>query len=200
MEPYRSIFDKIYEETNNLKGPTVIAVSGAYTSGKTIFANGLSEYFNARGVPTQILHYDDFHFPLPSVTWEPENSDGEVEAFYHRAFNAEKLLSEVLKPLRENHDLKKTVKGLNWSTGLYENDVPVNIDGNTIVILEGALLFRADLPPYFDYKIFLEIDEAEILKRGAARDVPQMGEWILEKYKNRVIKTKVSSILPKSIF
>lgn len=79
------------------------------------------------------------------------------------------------------------MEGLNWSTGLYEHEIPVDIDEDTVVLIEGVLLYRPWLIPYFEYKIFLDINKTEILSRGEIRDVPRSGKWILNKYKTRYI-------------
>ena len=187
IKPYDQIFSQIYGEIKKFKKPLIVGVSGAYTSGKTTFTKCLSDYLIAQGAQTQVLHYDDFHRPLPSITWEPNDPSSEVDVFFTGAFDAEKLVNEVLAPLRKKNHLKTIVKGLNWETGLYDNAVQVDINRDTIVLIEGMLLFRAGLMPYFDYKIFLEINETEILNRGTIRDVPHVGAWILEKYKTRYI-------------
>lgn len=81
MKQYEQIFSKIYGEIRVINKPLIIGISGVYTSGKTTFTKGISEYFNTQGVKTQILHYDDFHYPLSSITWEPGDLADEVEAF-----------------------------------------------------------------------------------------------------------------------
>ncbi|GIO99913.1 hypothetical protein J14TS5_49990 [Paenibacillus lautus] len=53
------------------------------------------------------------------------------------------------------------MEGLNWSTGLYEHEIPVDIDEDTLVPIEGVLLYRPWLIPYFDYKIFLDINKTK---------------------------------------
>lgn len=187
MQQYDLIFSKIYKELKNKKKPLIVGISGAYTSGKTIFTENLSQYFIAQGVQTQILHYDDFHRPLSSTTWEPNDLASEVNVFYNTSFDARRLIKEVLAPLKEKDHLKKVVKGLNWKTGLYDNTVPIDISENTIVLIEGMLLFQSTLIPFFNYKIFLEINETEIRYRGKTRDVPLFGEWILDKYETRYL-------------
>lgn len=54
-------------------------------------------------------------------------------------------------------------------------------------MLEGVLLFLPPLLHYLDYKIFLDIPPAEMLRQGEIRDIPQFGNAILDKYKTRYI-------------
>ncbi len=68
------------------------------------------------------------------------------------------------------------MEGLNWSTGLYEHEIPVDIDEDTVVLIEGVLLYRPWL-----------INKTEILSRGEIRGVSRSGKWILNKYKTRYI-------------
>lgn len=187
MEQYTAIFARIYKAIKDEDGPIIVGISGAYTSGKTMFTKGLSEYLTELGIQTQIIHYDDFHNPLMSISWDTGNQDSEIDAFYSRAFNTQKLIDEVLNPLTNKRILNTTIKGLNWGTGLYENAVRLAINEQTVTILEGALLFQPQLIPYLSYRIFLDVDESEILRRGEIRDVPKSGVGILEKYKMRYL-------------
>lgn len=187
MQQDTYIFAEIHEAIKDKQRPLVVGISGAYTSGKTTFTKKFSQYLTELGLRTQIIHYDDFHNPLRSISWEQDNQDSEVDVFYNRSFNTQKLIADVLTPLVTKGTINKTIKGLNWGTGLYDQDIQIEINEQTIVLLEGALLFRPVLMPYLTYKVFLDIDEREILNRGEIRDVPKMGIAILDKYKERYL-------------
>ncbi|MBO0432395.1 hypothetical protein [Enterococcus sp. DIV0660C] len=179
------IYDVIEEEIQKLKKPSVIGIDGSYASGKTNFTTQLATYLKNNGYDVQVIHYDSFHKPLPLIKWSEEKSS-EVDAFYH-AFNSQKLLNELLIPLKQEGVFNKTIKGLDWVLATYVDDLPINIDEHTIVLLEGSLLFREKLLPFIDYKIFLEVSLEEVMRRGRERDVPKVGEWIMDKYRTRYI-------------
>lgn len=186
MEKDVAVFSRIERETACFTRPMVIGISGAYTSGKTIFADKLARYFAGKGQKAQVIHYDDFHRPLSAIKWTDEKNS-EIDAFYSEAFDPQKLVAEILKPLKSDGCINKTVACIDWGTGQHSNMVDFNIDADSIVLLEGVLLFRAPLLGYLNYKVFLDITAEEMLRRGRARDVPQFGEGILEKYRQRYI-------------
>ncbi|WP_393968629.1 MULTISPECIES: uridine kinase family protein [Enterococcus] len=179
------IYDLIEEKIKKLKTPSVVGIDGSYASGKTNFTVQLATHLRKNGYDIQVIHYDDFHKPLPSITWSQEKNS-EVDAFYH-AFNSQKLLDELLIPLKQEGVLNKTIKGLDWVSATYANDRMITIGERTIVLLEGSLLFREKLLSFIDYKIFLEVSMEEVMRRGRERDVPKFGEWIMDKYRTRYI-------------
>ncbi|MBO0480865.1 hypothetical protein [Candidatus Enterococcus courvalinii] len=179
------IYDVIEKEIQKLKKPNVIGIDGSYASGKTNFTTQLAIYLKKNGYDVQVIHYDSFHKPLPLIKGSGEK-DSEVDAFYH-AFNSQKLLNELLIPLKQEGVLRKTIKGLDWGSATYVDDLLINIGEHTIVLLEGALLFRKKLLPFIDYKIFLEVSLEEVMRRGRERDVPKVGEWMMDKYRTRYI-------------
>lgn len=181
---YQHIFDQILASTQRLEKPFIIGINGAYTSGKTVFAEGLYQYLRDQGIKTQLIHYDDFHHPFHTLSWTDET---EIDVFYRHAFDAEKLVREVLAPLRAQGCLYKDVCCVDLGTGQFTNMVRLDIDVDTIVLLEGVLLYHPPLVDYIDYKVYLDISSDEILKRGEQRDVPRFGAAILEKFSTRYI-------------
>ena len=75
-----------------------------------------------------------------------------------------------------------------------------DISEQTIVLLEGVLLYRQPLEDLIDFKIFLDIDFDEVLRRATVRDVPKYGSQFLEKYRKKYIPIQqwyLSSCDPK---
>ncbi|PTT35115.1 hypothetical protein DBR28_12625 [Chryseobacterium sp. HMWF028] len=99
---YNTIFSSIKNGILRSKCP-VVGISGAYTSGKTIFTEDLANYLNQYGICTQIIHLDDFHRPLSLL--EYSSPEDEINVFYNEAFDIDKLLSDVLLPLSKNPQL-----------------------------------------------------------------------------------------------
>lgn len=195
----RILYARIYERTKNRKRPLIIGISGAYTSGKTVFAAGLARYLGEHGIKTQPIHYDDFHHPFSEITW---TSDNEVDVFYNDAFDPEKLESEILRPLKVDGRVEKDVLCVDLGTDQFTNAIHFDIDASTIVLLEGALLFRPSLLQYLDYTVYLDISTDEMLRRARQRDVPRFGEEIMEKFAVRYIPVQeryLACCAPKSL-
>ena len=179
-----TVYAQLYQQVRSLKRPLVVGINGAYTSGKTMFTFGLRQYLRDQDVKTQVIHYDDFHHPFSAIAW---TDDTEVDAFYNHAFDPAKLETEILKPLMEHGRINKDVVCVDLGTGQFTHTIHLDIDENTIVLLEGVLLFRPPLMKYLDYKVYLDISFDEMLVRAKQRDVPKFGEGILEKFVIRYI-------------
>lgn len=178
------IYSHICEAIKPLSRPLVVGINGAYTSGKTMFTLGLDQYLRKQGIKTQAIHYDDFHHPFSTITW---TDDTEVDVFYSKAFDPKKLESEILRPLKQHGHIHKDVVCVNLNTNQFTNTIHFDIDENTVVLLEGVLLFRPPLIDYLDFKVYLDISSGEMLTRARQRDVPRFGEGILEKFVTRYI-------------
>jgi hypothetical protein len=55
----------------------------------------------------------------------------------------------------------------------YTNRVTFEIKDNTVIILEGVLLFRPPIDGLIDYRIFLDVSFDEVIRRAQERDVPK---------------------------
>lgn len=176
------VFDQITQRLIK-KGKKIIGINGVDTSGKTAFTNQYSKYLDCLGIKNTILHIDDFHNPS-AIRYQGDN---EIEAYYNNAFNYKQVIDEVLQPLREFGHLDKQVLCLNLDSDQYENRIHYKIDTDTILLIEGVLLFREPLFSYLESKVFLNINFDEVIHRAKLRDVPKYGEGFLLKYINKYI-------------
>jgi phosphoglycolate phosphatase len=165
------------------EGRRVIGVSGVDTSGKTVFTDNFARYLRAVGQKCAVIHMDDFHNPLEIR----RKGTDEIDAYYRNAFNYRQLTEELLEPLRTCGSIDREVLCLNLDTDRYENPRRYSIDGETVVLIEGVLLFRPPVADYLDGRVFLHIGFDEVLKRARVRDVPKYGEAFLRKYEEKYI-------------
>lgn len=179
------IFNKILAFTDTLliQGPRIIGINGIDTSGKTIFALGLFDYLKRLGRKATIIHIDDFHNPGEIRSLGPN----EVDAYLENAFNFKFLETEILQPIKQGLDIDKTLILLNLETDTYSLKRHFTIDSETIVIVEGVLLYRPPIDRYFDVRIFLDIPFDEVFYRASVRDVPVSGASILERYRTKYL-------------
>jgi len=174
------VFSRIEQDIKGLKTPTIIGINGVDTSGKSEFSVGLRKYLTYRGFQTQLIHGDDFHNPR-SV----RSSDNTPAGYIAKAFDTEKL-SELLCEIKSG-SIDREIKLLDLDSDVYSNTKHFKVGNDTIVIVEGVLLYRPPMDEFFDYKIFLDISFDEVLYRARKRDVPKYGEDFLQKYVNRYI-------------
>lgn len=62
---------------------------------------------------------------------------------------------------------------LNLDTDKYEKLIHYDMDADTVILIEGVLIFREPLLQYLDATVYLHIDFDEVLKRDRIRDVPK---------------------------
>jgi phosphoglycolate phosphatase len=179
------IFDKILAKTRENKQKDkayVIGINGIDGSGKTTFAAALETYIKTKGLPTQVIHLDDFHFPK-AIRHAGKN---QVDNYYSRSFNLD-LIIDMLSPIQKKQPVGLKLKTLDLVTDKFTNEREYNIKPDTIVILEGVFLFRKELAPYVDLKVFLDIPFEESKRRAVIRD-PQE---IVEKYDAKYLPAQV---------
>jgi uridine kinase len=183
---YKDIFQKIYQTILDKKDenkPFIIGINGIDNSGKTQFSLKLSHFLKSQRVKTTIIHIDDFHNPK-SIRYA--GSD-QIDNFYNKNINISLLVEELLKPIKNSGTLNKKITLLNLTTDKFEVEKEYKINPKTVVIFEGIFLFRKELRSFLDYKIFIDIPFELAKTRAKIRDVPILGDGVLEKYDNKYI-------------
>ncbi len=176
------VFHHITQKLIN-RGKRILGINGVDTSGKTLFTHNFSRYLDSIGIHNTILHIDDFHNPS-EIRYRGEN---EIDAYYKNAFNYNQIINDILKPLLSDGYIDKNIPCLNLDTDQYDKHIHFNIRSDTILLIEGVLLFREPLSEYLEGKIFLHINFDEVINRARMRDVPKYGIAFLQKYKDKYI-------------
>lgn len=161
----------------------VIGVNGIDNSGKTTFSKSLSDYLKSRDHGTEIISLDDFHNPEEIR----RKGDYPVDAYYEKAFGIERVIDEILDPIRKNQKVHKELEILNLSKDIYDLKKEYYVNKNDIVIIEGVLLYRKPLETYIDYKIYLDINYETMMKRAKIRDENRFTENTIKRYKRKYI-------------
>jgi phosphoglycolate phosphatase-like HAD superfamily hydrolase/uridine kinase len=176
------IFERILNDINRKKLKNkafVIGINGIDGAGKTKFADSLEKFLISRNYKTQAIHLDDFHNPR-ALRYAGED---QVENYYNRSFNISLVIEKLLSPLRRKSAFSTRLTVLDLPADKYSIEKEYSFNHNTIVIFEGVFLFRKELSPYIDYKIFLDIPFEESLKRASVRD----SEDIINKYESKYL-------------
>ena len=179
------IFNSIEKNIRDNKGDKayILGVNGVDTCGKTTFSKLLDIYLRAKGYKTCLIHIDDFHNPSAIRT----QGDNPIDSYIDYAFNLNLLEDELLRLINNGYEINKTLNLLDLDKDTFTNQIQYKIDKDTVVILEGVLLYRYPINQYFDSRIFLDITFEEVLKRAEIRDVPKYGKDFLNKYKTKYI-------------
>lgn len=167
----------IEERIARLQRPTIISINGAITSGKTTLSKELEQYLKGRGYATQLVCVDDFHTPRAV-----RMKDGSIFHYYEHAIDLQQL-GDLLSDMKRE-PVNRTLTLLDMNTDTYVNSQTYRTDMNTIIIVEGVFLHRPPIAQLFDYRIYLDVSDEEIMRRGRERDVPKFGEQILAQYES----------------
>ena len=146
--------------------PCIIAIDGRCASGKTTLAEHLRHELLC-----DVIHADDFFLPPHRRTQERlETPGGNIDY--------ERILSEVLLPLRENRNA--CYSPYDCKSNSFGEAITVPYGG--IIILEGSYSCHPALWEYYDFHIFLSVSkdtQAErIRKRNTSSADVFFKRWI----------------------
>lgn len=161
----------------------IVGINGVDTAGKTRFAQDFAAFLRAQGRDVALIHGDDFHNPRAIR----RQGDDPVRGYIEHAFNLSLLERELLAPIQRGEAFDKTLALIDLDADTPTAIRRYTVRRETIVLVEGVLLFRPPIDAYFDLRLFLHIPFDEVLRRAAARDVPHYGDDYLERYQVRYI-------------
>lgn len=176
----KSIVEKIIEKKGNKR--FIVGINGVDTSGKTTFTRKLKKELENKGFHVETISIDDFHNESEIRYKNPDPIQGYIDD----GFDLENL-ENFLREIKQDNIEKKKMIHLNLDNDTFSNEKIYTFKDNTVILLEGVLLYREPINKYFDFKIFLEIPFEEVLKRAEKRDVPKFGIEFLDKYRNKYI-------------
>ena len=181
-DTYKELAGQIIEN-KRVDKPILVGINGVDTSGKTTLTRELGNYLRKSGYKVQIIHMDDFHNPSRIRLREADP----VMTYINNAFNLERLECELLKPIAEGECIHKELMLLDLEADEFSMRKSYHVDGETIVLIEGVMLYRDPIGQYMDLKIYLDISFEEVLKRACERDGYLFGDKIREKYEKKYI-------------
>ncbi len=156
----------IIENMSHKKENLIIAIDGRCASGKTTLAKELAERFDCN-----VFHMDDFFLRPEQRTKERLQQPGENVDY-------ERFWEEVLLPLREGKEF--SYKPYSCRNG--ELGEPVAVKVKAINIVEGSYSCHNNLYEYYDFRIFMTVDEEEQMKRIISRNGSDAAKIFKEKW------------------
>ena len=180
--------------------PKLIAINGIEGTGKTTFAERLTAYLLSQGHKAIHVSIDGFHHNRERrYSQGKDSAKGYYEDSYDEAAFADTVLvaSQGEPPIYTpaTHDLQ---------TDMYLALPPIVISDDTMIITDGAYLFKAVYREHWDLKIYLKTDFDTARRRGAARDTDMLGGYIEaeRKYQDRyhaASKLYISENMPEEM-
>lgn len=169
------MIDEILDHISNLitkirgEHPFIIGINGVDGSGKTHFSDNLYNFLKNRGYDVCLIHLDDFHNHKKK---RREGAD-ENQAYINNAFNLTLLQNKILNPLRNlNTTYSTEMILLDLEKDTYSINKSYQFSNQSIVLIEGVLLFREPVNQYFNLKIFLDVTFDIAIERNIIRAQP----------------------------
>ncbi|MFO1442556.1 AAA family ATPase [Bacillus sp. Bva_UNVM-123] len=178
--PLNEILNSYYSKEQ--KQIFVLGIDGLGGSGKTTYAKSIENSIKNEGIHVDILHIDDFIHPR-QIRYNLSKADW--ECYYYIQWRYDYLIKEILAPIQLGCAIKKQIEVYDKRTDHYflKN---MRMYTDSILVIEGVFLQRAELNRYFDYMIYMDVPKEERFQRVLKRDT-YIGDdlAIKEKYKNR---------------
>ena len=161
----------------------LVGINGIEGTGKTVFCSKFTQYLQSHQINAIHVSIDGFH-NTKEIRYKQgrDAAKGYLEDAYNETAFAEKVLksSQDKQPVftEKIHDLE---------TDEILHLEPIKLTPTSVLLTDGAYLFKDIFLPYWDLKIYLKTDFQVALQRGIERDAAILGgvEQAKEKYKNR---------------
>ena len=166
------MYNRIIKEINNLldtsnKDNIIIAIDGCCASGKSSLANFINDNFICN-----VFHMDDYFLPPEKKTAERLSEPG-------GNVDWERFEDEILKNIIKNQNFTFNIYDCH-SLSYFESG---KVFCKRLNIVEGVYSMHPELNDYYDYKIFLDVEESKkhsrILERSGENKLNRfIKEWI----------------------
>lgn len=181
--------------------PVRVAIDGRSAAGKTTLADELATLLIAQGNSAIRASVDGFHQPRQVRYMRGHESP---EGYYLDTYDYELVRTRLLEPLGPGGNLRYVPA----SSDLFK-DEPLSLvemlsPPNAIALIDGVFLFRPELNDLWDYRIFVEAELEETLRRAQERDIGWLGdqEAVLARYRRRYVPGEdlyVTTVNPRGV-
>jgi len=154
MEDTIKVVLRHINELSKKQGHLLIAIDGRCGSGKTTLARCIEENLDCN-----TIQMDHFFLRPGQRTIERLNEPG-------GNIDYERFLTDVLRPLKQNISFSYTP----FDCEIFKMSEPVYVSQKSINIIEGVYSCHPEFSPYYDLRIFLDIDKEQQAKRIIKRN------------------------------
>jgi uridine kinase len=147
--------------------PLRVAIDGITAAGKTTLADELVAPLRARGRPVIRASIDGFHRPRAERYRRGADSP---HGYYYDAFDYTALRRALLLPLGPGGDRRYRLSSLDLATDRPVNGPSHDAPPDAVLLCDGVFLLRPELEDCWDFRIFIQVDEATAVRRAGQRD------------------------------
>lgn len=166
--------------------PLRVAIDGMDAAGKTILADELATVL--KYTQRQIIRasVDGFHHP---EHLRRQKGSLSPEGFYFNSYNYMAMIDTLLIPLGPGGNLQYRKSAFNYQLNQAKNSPLKTAKSNAVLLMDGIFMLRAELLPYWDLTIYLDVSFNTVLERGVSRDAILFGspQKAAERYHKRYI-------------
>lgn len=162
--------------------PLLVAIDGRDAAGKSTLAKELAAKLRECSAAVIESSIDGFHNPRLIRYKRGRDSP---EGYYMDSFNYAALKLLLLDPLKTG-DLRYKARAFDYTIDLGIISPMISAEPGSILIFDGVFALRPELRDYWDYSIYLHIDEEESIRRGVSRN-PGEEEEARRRYQERYI-------------
>jgi len=163
--------------------PARVGIDGHSAAGKTTLADELAATLRESTTrPVLRVMIDHFKRRVDLRTRYPPGSPA---SYYHEMFDVEAIRDHLLAPLGPGGDRRFRTQIMDFS-GRTPIDSGLQVaPHDAILVADGAFLQKPALAPYWDLRVYLHIEVADVLHRGPIRDLAWMdsAEAAAERYR-----------------
>lgn len=188
----KQVFKVIIEHLVNISKPKPIrvAINGIEGTGKTEFTKKLTNFLNEIGKEAIHVTIDNFHNNREIRYKQGRNS---AVGYYEDSYDELNFVEKVLKSSQKScPEITTATHDLISDNYLSLN--PIKISNDSILLTDGAYLFKPNYRNYWDLKIYLQTDFQTAMHRGVERDTVLFGSKDIAKEKFELRYHKASKM------
>ena len=149
-----------------------VGIDGLTAAGKTSFGHELAQQISARGRPVLRATLDDFKRPWRDRhRYDRESGEG----YYRNAFDYESVTRLLLRPASPDGSGECVLCSIDPLTQVEHRDVVAVAAADAVLIVDGVFAFRPQINDFWDFRIWLDVDERSSVRRGMRRDQGRAG-------------------------
>lgn len=164
--------------------PVRVAIDGMDNAGKSKLSKEL--IFPLKKSKRQIINasIDGFHYPKK---FRYRRGEFSPEGYYYDSFNLDAVINNLLQPLSPGGNRLFHRQIFDYTIDQSVDSPVESANENAILLFDGIFLQRQELDPYWDIRIYLEVEPEVSLDRAIKRDIQYYKTFsiIEQKYRQR---------------
>jgi uridine kinase len=144
-----------------------VGIDGLTAAGKTSLGHELAERISRSGRPVLRASLDDFKKPWRDRhLYDRESGEG----YYRNAFDYEVVTRLLLEPAAADGSGECALCSIDPLTQVDHSGVITPAASDAVLIVDGVFAFRPEIDKHWDFRIWVDVDPEEALRRGVERD------------------------------